>query len=97
MTIIKIEDFLVQKGRSSRPIPHRRVIEFINKEVSPKYLYDENIVPKFVNEYYEWVQSSKLNQLSGLEKFGVIDFVHGTSQAFDFFFMKHHKKTFQVL
>lgn len=95
MAKIKLDDFLVSKGRRSRPIPNKKVIDFIGKEVSAKYLYDEDIVPKFTNEYYEWVQSSKLNTLHGIEKFSNVDFVHGTSQAFDFFYMKHHNRRFR--
>jgi hypothetical protein len=92
---IRLDDFLVSKGRRSRPIPNKRVIDFITNNISAKYLYDENIVPQFTSEYYEWVQTSKLNTLHGLEKFGNVDFVHGTSQAFDFFYMKHHKRRFR--
>jgi len=95
--IIKLDDFLVRKGRNSRPIPDSEVINFINRKVNAKYLYDETILPTFVNEYYNWIQSSELNNLENLNKFNVLDFVHGTSQAFDFFYMKHHNKRFRCL
>ena len=94
---IKLEDFWVKNGRNSRPIPDKEVVDFLNKSVSPKYLYDENITPKFVNRYYEWIQQSKLNKLHNLDKFSAVDFVHGTSQAFDFWYQKHHNKRFRSL
>jgi len=94
---IKLEDFWVKNGRNSRPIPDKEVIDFLNKSVSPKYLYDENITTKFVKRYYEWVQQSKLNKLHNLDKFSAVDFVHGTSQAFDFWYQKHHNKRFRSL
>lgn len=94
---IKLKDSWEQKGRRSRPIPNSEIIDFINEKVSPKYLYSEEILPAFTNEYYEWIQNSKLNALHGLEKFNQLDFMHGTSQAFDFFYMKHHNKRFRCL
>ena len=65
--------------------------------MSPKYLYDENILPKFIDKYYKWVQSSELNTLHNLDNYSVVDFVHGTSQAFDFWYQKHHDKRFRCL
>jgi hypothetical protein len=94
---IKLEDFWERKGRNSRPIPDKEIIDFLNKSVNPKYLYDENIAPKFIKRYYEWVQQSKLNTLHGLDKFNQVDFVHGTSQAFDFWYQKHHDKRLRCL
>lgn len=94
---IKIEDFLADKGRRSRPIPTHEVIDFINKKVSAKYLYSDTVLPEFIDTYFKWIRSSKLNKLHNLEKFSSLDFVHGTSQAFDFYYMKHHGKRFRCL
>ena len=82
-------------GKKARPIPDSKVVEFINSKVNSKYLYDDNIVPKFINKYYKWIQQSKLNNLHGLNKFNKLDFVHGTSQAFDFWYQKHHNRRFR--
>ncbi len=97
MEKIKIEDFWERKGRNSRPIPYSEIINFVNNAVNPKYLYDETINTKFVERYYEWIQQSKLNNLIGLDKFSAVDFVHGTSQAFDFWYQKHHNKRLRSL
>jgi hypothetical protein len=72
-------------------------MEFIDKTVSAKFLYDEEVVPKFVEAYFSWIQSSKLNRLKNLDKFNVVDYVHGTSQAFDFFYMKHKDRRFRCM
>ena len=82
-------------GRRARPVPYSQVVDFINQEVNAKYLYDDDIVPKFINTYYNWIQSSKLNKFNGLDKFNKVDYVHGTSQAFDFWFQKHHSRRFR--
>ena len=42
-----------------------------------------------MNTYHEWLQTSKLNTLHGLDKFNSLGFVHGTSQAFDFFYAEN--------
>jgi len=97
MIKIKIEDFWETKGKNSRPIASKEVIDFVNSSVSPKYLYDENILPQFVDTYYNWIQDSKLNKLHNIDKFSAVDFVHGTSQAFDFWYQKHHNKRFRSL
>ena len=97
MSKIKIEDFWERKGRNSRPIASKEVVDVVNGLVNPKYLYSETILPKFVDTYYKWVQGSKLNKLHNLDKFPVVDFVHGTSQAFDFWYQKHHNKRFRCL
>ncbi len=94
---IKIQDFWEREGRNSRPVPDKKSIDFLNKAVSPKYLYDEDVAPKFIKKYYSWIQQSKLNNLCGLDKFDQVDFVHGTSQAFDFWYQKHHNKRFRCL
>jgi len=94
---IQLEDFLVRKGKNSRPIPDISVIKFIDNEVNSIYLYDEYIVPTFINAYYSWIKSSKLNKFEGLDKFPALDYMHGTSQTFDFFYLKHHTKRFRCL
>lgn len=94
---IKLEDFLINNGKSARPIPDKKVIDFINSAVDPTYLYHETILPDFLNAYFKWIQSSKLNKLHGLENFSALDYMHGSSQAFDFFYIKHHDKRFRVL
>ena len=82
-------------GRAARPIPNSEVVNFINETVDSSFLYDDNVVPKFVNTYYNWIQQSKLNRLHGLENFDCVEFVHGTSQAFDFWYQKHHNRRFR--
>jgi len=94
---LKLQDSWIEKGRRARPIPDLEIIDFINHKIDAKYLYSETVLPTFVNEYYDWIQSSKLNKFHGLEKFNQLDFMHGTSQAFDFFYMKHHARRFRCL
>ena len=76
-------------GVRSRPIPNSEAFEFVKKSINPKYLYDMKVVHNFLNTYYEWIQTSKLNKLHGLNKFNSLSFVHGTLQSFDFFYAEN--------
>lgn len=76
-------------GRRARPIPNQEVVDFIATKVDSKYLYSDTIVEKYLHTYYEWIKSSKLNNLIGIEDFNSLSFCHGTSQAFDFFYAEN--------
>ena len=79
-------------GRGARPIANSTIINFINDSLKFDYLYDDKILPTFLDTYYEWIQKSKLNEFHGLNKFNKLDYVHGTSQCFDFFFLKNKNR-----
>lgn len=72
--------------KGSRPVADGESLNFIKKSIDSSFLYDRNIQGDFLNNYHEWLQNSKLNNLNGLEKFNKLSYVHGTSQAFDFFY-----------
>ena len=55
--------------RNSRPIPNRDVYEFVTTEVKSANLYDLNKIPEFCENYLNWIQSTKLNNLIGLDNF----------------------------
>ena len=76
-------------GKAAGPVPNSEVFDFVNKSVKGEYLYDDKIVTEFLNTYYEWIRSSKMNKLNGLEKFNSLSFVHGTIQSFDLFYAEN--------
>ena len=79
-------------GRGARPVANSKVIIFLNQSLKSDYLYDDKILPNFLNTYYEWLQQSKINNFHGLSKFNKLDYVHGTTQSFDFFFLKNKNR-----
>ena len=81
----------------ARPIPDKTSYNFITKNINGKSLYEKNLVKDFCNSYSEWIQSSKLNNLENLNKFKSLQFVHGTAQSFDFFYLQNHNKRFRIL
>ena len=76
-------------GKRARPVPNSEVVNFIAEKTNAKFLYDDTVVPAFIEKYFDWIKKSKLNTLENLDSFKAIDFVHGTSQAFDFFYMSN--------
>lgn len=78
--------------RNSRPIPNRDVYEFVTTEIKNTNLYDLDKIPEFCENYSNWIQSTKLNNLIGLDNFNSKQYVHGTSQSFDFFYLSHPRK-----
>lgn len=75
--------------KGSRPVPDKAAFEFIKKSVDPSKIFDRNIQSDFLCEYHNWIQKSKLNNIVGLENFDKLSYVHGSTQAFDFFYAEH--------
>ena len=85
--------------RNTTPIKDPEVISFVKKTDTNNFLFNalENLELKdiFLNEYFNWVQSSKLNNLNGLKKFKNLAYVHGTSQTFDAFYAENRNHRFR--
>ena len=57
-----------------------------------------NVVNKqFCSEYVNWIKSSSLNILVGIEEYKYAVFSQGTSEAFDKFYLKNSKRRFRCL
>ena len=78
--------------KNSRPVPNRSIYEFVVSEIKNANLYDLDNIPKFCQNYLDWIESTKLNNLIGLENFNSKQYVHGTCQSFDFFYLSNNKK-----
>ena len=50
-------------------IKSKEVYDFIDNAVKSEYLYSNWIVKEYLNTYFEWIQSSRLNNFHGLKKF----------------------------
>ena len=59
-------------------------------------LDDEHVHQQFVEQYLSWIQNSKLNQLQGLDAFGIHSFSAGTTESFDKFYMKNRLRRFRI-
>lgn len=83
--------------RGAKPIVDSKIKIFIESLNPSKELYNENIQQEFLKRFYDWIASSKLNNLQGLEQFTNRKLVAGTAQAFDHFYWRHKNKTFRML
>ena len=83
--------------RGAKPVVDNSVREFIESLNPTKDLYNENIQQEFTENFYNWITSSKLNNVQGLDDFPNRKLVAGTAQAFDHFYWRHKNKTFRVL
>mgnify|MGYP001224500375 FL=1 len=90
--IPKVEWHNIVNLKNSRPVPNKSVYDFIVSEIKNTNLYDLDQIPEFCENYTNWIQSTKLNNLIGLENFNSKQYVHGTTQAFDFFYLTNPRK-----
>lgn len=61
----------------------------IAKSIENECLWNVEVKQKFLNLYRQWIQTSTLNNILGLEHFPVSSFSSGTTEAFDKFYLKH--------
>lgn len=70
------------------------VIEMIKKGSS--YIFDNSVQSTFLDRYREWITSTKLNKLYGLDNFKFAAQSHGTTQGFDSFYIRNHNRRFRI-
>jgi hypothetical protein len=73
--------------RGARPI--------INKEINDHYLsYNHSMIdfPDYQNTFYEWIIAPYDKNIIGLNEFNYVDYIQGTSQAFDHFVLRNATK-----
>ena len=87
--------------RRARAIKDPEVLSFLDSVMSRSgfsaCLGDERVAARFVSRYYEWVQSSTLNRLSGLNAFQAACYSQGTTESFTLFYAKHSGRRFRCL
>ena len=60
-----------------------------------KVLQDDNLLKQFLERYVAWISETNNNNVSGLEKYSHACFANGTTEAFEKFYAKHHKRRFR--
>ena len=85
----------IDKFRGGRSIPDLEVTELYNEVFDVSHVLTKDDKYDFVSLFDNHIQSSKLNQLIGLDDFKHKTFTAGTSQAFDSFWMKYHDRRFR--
>ena len=86
-------------SRNAIPIIDPEVLDFLKKIDRNNFLFnalqDVDIKDRFLNEYFKWIQTSKLNHIKGIKIFKHLAYVHGTSQTFDFFYAENKNCRFR--
>ena len=81
--------------RGAKPVQDPAVRKFI-AELNPVIdLYNDNLQETFVEKFYNWINSSELNTVTGLEEFQNRKLVAGTAQAFDHFYWANKARRFR--
>ena len=82
--------------KSSRPVPDTEAYQFIKKNIDGDCLYKKDLPETFCHQYLEWIRNSKLNNLLNVQTYKSLQYVHGTSQSFDFFYLTNHRRRFRT-
>ena len=83
--------------RGAKPVNDNRIKEFLQNCNPTTDLYNENIAEEFKLNFFDWINSSGNNTLTGLEDFTNRKLCAGTVQAFDHFYYRHKDKRFRFL
>ena len=79
-------------GVSARPCEVPGIDRVIHESLRNVNCYSNDIHDVFLNEYFSILMNSRNNNLSGLGDFSSKTYIHGTTQAFDEFYLRHHDK-----
>lgn len=83
----------------AKAVPNPEVADVIRtmvcQESTANSLSDLDLHFKFVDVYRDWVLSTQLNEIQGLSYYPVMASSHGTSESFDKFYLKHHRRRFR--
>jgi hypothetical protein len=83
--------------KNALPIPHKEMVEFWNNlNVNPyDSIFDYEALERYTEKFLKWIQASKRNKFTNLDLFKCKTFTHGTTETFNNFFSKYHKKRFR--
>ena len=57
---------------------------------------DYTITPLFLENFYNWIVSSKNNKFIGIDSFSHKVFAQGSTEVFDKFYIRHSNRRFRV-
>jgi hypothetical protein len=84
-------------GIKARPCFIPAIETTIKQALKTIDLYSADNRSKFLEIYYDTIFCCKNNKLVGLNEYKYKTYVHGTTQAFDAFHLKHHRKKIRML
>lgn len=85
----------MQEYKAAKPVKDPEVLRFWKETVFDNLPFGGKGTKDFLHQYRDWLESSRLNRLHGFAAFKSLAFTHGTIQAFDMFYAKHHARRFR--
>lgn len=67
----------------------------LQQDLKTDLLFDPSIVSSFLEEYFQWINTTKNNTFVGIENYQYKCYSAGTSESFDKFYMKNSNKRFR--
>lgn len=83
----------------ARAINNHVIIEFINYILAndfQKQTQDKYIVDEFLTNYVDWLSNSKMNTLTGFDKFKYATYANGTTEVFDKWYIRHRYRRLRI-
>ena len=77
------------------PLKDQLVHEITRQVAGTQWLEDDNIIPLFLQRYKNWINTTELNKVTGLDAFSSVAFSQGTTESFDKFYIRNHKRRFR--
>lgn len=77
------------------PSKDQLVQEIVRQVAGTTWLDDDHVVSMFLERYKNWINSTELNKVSGLDTFPSIAYSQGTTESFDKFYIRNHKRRFR--
>ena len=76
-------------GISARPCEIPGIKKIIADSISSVDCYSAEIHDEYIDTYFKYLSSNEFIKLKGIEKYTNCAYIHGTTQAFDEFYLKH--------
>ena len=81
--------------KGAKPVVDIKIKHFITSLNPTNDLYNEHLISNFIDNFFNWIKSSKLNHLANIDQYTNKKLCSGTIQAFDHFYWKHKEKRFR--
>lgn len=72
-----------------------QVRDFVIQAAQENAITNLDLQKQFVEGYRNWIMSTKINTVLGLDQFAIAVYSNGTTEAFDHFYLKHHSRRFR--
>lgn len=81
------------------PIPNTKVLDLLHDIDYSEWLTKDSdwMYDTYKDVFYQWITSSKLNKLEGIENFKYKNYSFGTTQTFDLFYLQNKNRRFRFL